>query len=238
MKIPLLSLVLSLGTAVGLVAQEAETGSEERAPRGRVASFVFTSLPEGFENPVTVLAGKEVSEVLLSKFSPSDSVKVPADGILRIVRQVENAAAAETPQYQTLAQASVPESVSKAVVILMPMAENPQGLLFKTQVLDLDAYKGGESMFLNMTNFRIGIELGKSKFVVEPGKLRSHNPLGSERSASLPIRLSYFHPTREEWSMITASTVALYSTRRELCIFNWDANFNRVDYESLTLPSL
>jgi hypothetical protein len=53
---------------------------------------------------------------------------------------------------------------------------------------------------------------------------------------SLPIRLSYLNPQLQEWAMITASTVALYSTRRELCIFNWDARFNRVDYESITFP--
>ena len=238
MNIPLLPLFIALGTAATLAAEDAETDSGERAPRGRVASFVYTSLPEGFENPVTVMAGKEISQLLLSKLSPSDPVKIPADGILRIVREVKNVEEPDTPLYLTLAQAAIPESVVNAVVILMPMAKNSKGLLFKTRVLDLAAYKGGDSMFLNMTKFRIGIELGKAKIGVEPGEVITHNPLGTEKSVTLPIRLSYFHPVRKEWAMITASTVALYSTRRELCIFNWDDRFNRVDYESITLPAL
>ena len=93
-------------------------------------------------------------------------------------------------------------------------------------------------MFLNMTNLRIGVELGKTNILIEPGQIKAHNPLGSSNSVSIPIRLSYFHPERNEWAMITASTVALYSTRRELCIFNWDKQFNRVDFESITLPML
>lgn len=234
----LLSLFIALGTAATLAAEDAETDSNERAPRGRVASFVYTSLPKDFENPVTVMADEKISQLLLSKLSPSDPVKIPADGILRIVREVKNAEEPETPQYLTLAQAAIPESVVNAVVILMPMADNSKGLLFKTKVLDLAACKGGDSMFLNMTKFKIGIEMGEEKIGVGPGQLTTHNPLGTAKTVSLPIRFSYFHPVRKEWAMITASTVALYSTRRELCIFTWDERFKRVDFESITLPSL
>jgi len=237
MKFPLLLLFIALGTAATLAAEDPETDSRKRAPRGRVASFVYTSLPEDFQNPVSVMAGEEISQLLLSKLSPSDPVKIPADGILRIVREVANAKE-DKPQYVTLAQAIVPESVANAVVILMPVAKNSKGLLFRTRVLDLAASKGGDNMFLNMTKFRIGIELGKAKIGVEPGEVITHNPLGTEKSVTLPIRLSYFHPVQKKWAMITASTVALYATRRELCIFNWDDRFKRVDYESITLPSL
>ena len=118
----------------------------------------------------------------------------------------------------------------------MPAAKNPNGLLFETKVQDLAAFKGGDTMFLNMTNLKIGVELGKAKILIEPGQTKIHNPLGTSKSVSLPIRLSYFHTDRKEWNMITASTVALYSSRRELCIFNWDTQFNRVDYESITFP--
>lgn len=218
-----------------LFAQE-DDGAESRQAKGRMARFVYTSVPEGLENPVSVMSGKNISQVLLSKLSPSDPVKIPADGILRIVRKVENPKDPEKPEYLTLAQAIVPEAVSDAMIILMPAAKNSSGLLFQAKVQDLAALKGGDSMFLNMTNLKIGIELGKAKIQIEPGQVKTHNPLGASKSVSLPIRLSYFHPERQEWAMITASTVALYSTRRELCIFNWDAQFNRVDYESITFP--
>lgn len=238
MKAALLHLGLALCTTAPLVAQDDGNEREGRQARGRVASFIYTSLPEGVENPVTVMVGKEISELILSKLSPSDPVKIPEDGVIRIVRESKNPKDPENPEYLTIAQAAIPETVAKAVIILVPVAENPKGLLFQTRVLDLSTIKGGDSMFLNMTNLKIGVELGKSNILIEPGQIKTHNPLGSSPSVSLPIRLSYFHPERREWSMITASTVALYSTRRELCIFNWDMRFNRVDFESITLPTM
>lgn len=185
---------------------------------------------------MSVLTGKSLTEVLLSKLSPSDPVKVPADGILRIVRKVEPPKDPQNPEYLTLAQATIPDGVTDALVILMPAAKGANGLLFHTKVQDLAAMKGGDTMFLNMTNLRIGIELGTAKFEVEPANTKVHNPLGSSKSVSLPIRLSFFHPGKKQWDVITASTVALYSTRREMCIFNWDHRFNRVDFESITFP--
>ena len=182
------------------------------------------------------MAGKEIQPLLLCKLSPSDPVKIPADGILRIVRKIENQGDPTKPAYLTLAQATIPETVAEAIVILMPAPKNPDGLLFRAKVQDLAGFKGGDTMFLNMTNLRIGVELGKAKIEIKPGEDKIHNPLGGSESVSLPIRLSYFHPERKEWAMITASTVALYSTRREMCIFVWDSGFERVDFESITFP--
>ncbi|MBW2704610.1 MAG: hypothetical protein JRF33_27655 [Deltaproteobacteria bacterium] len=142
----------------------------------------------------------------------------------------------EKPEYLTLAQATVPDTVTNAIIILMPVAKNSNGLLFKARVQDLASFKGGDTMFLNMTKLMVGIELGRAKIKVKPGQFKIHNPLGAAKAVSLPIRLSYFHPKRQEWNMITASTVALYSTRREMCIFIWDTRYNRVDYESITFP--
>jgi hypothetical protein len=230
-----LCLCSALLFAASLPAQDEGT-PEARQAKGRMARFVYTNLPEGLENPVSIMSGKDISQVLLSKLSPSDPVKIPADGILRIVRKAETQTSPDKPEYVTLAQANVPENVKSAMIILMPVAKNSKGLLFQSKVQDLDALKGGDCMFLNMTNLKIGIEFGKTSILVEPGKDKVHNPLGSSQTLSLPIRLSYFHPEKQKWAMITASTVALYSTRRELCIFNWDTRFNRVDYESITFP--
>jgi hypothetical protein len=237
MKNIVLCLILGLLTESTLFAQDNGT-VEPAKPKGRVAWFVYSSMPAGLENPVSVMAGKDISQVLLSKLSPSDPVKVPADGIIRIVRKIENPKDPEKPEYLTLAQAIVPETVSAAMIILVPVAENPEGLLFHAKVQDLAAMRGGDTMFLNITNLQIGIELGEKKFIVAPGQGKIHNPLGTKKSASLPISLSFFHPDRKEWDLITASTVALYSTRRELCIFTWDSQFKRVDFESITFPTI
>lgn len=230
---------LALGSffVAPLLAQEPEQ-PEKREPKGRVAYMVFTSEPEGFENPASVMSGEDISKVLLSKFSPSDPVKIPADGIIRVVRKVENPQDPAKPQYLTLAQASIPETVTNAIIILVPAAKQTNGLLFHTKVQDITNVKGGDTMFLNITNLKIGIELGTNKIGIDPGQVKIHNPLGSSKSVSLPISLNYYDPERKEWALITASTVALYSTRRELCIFTWDPKFNRVDFESITFPVL
>ena len=237
MKDIVLCLILGFFTQSTLFAQDGSTEDPPK-PKGRLAWFVYSSMPEGLENPVSVMSGKDISQVLLSRLSPSDPVKIPADGILRIVRRIENPKDPEKPTYLTLAQAIVPETASAAMIILVPVAENPDGLLFQAKVQDLAAMKGGDTMFLNITNLKIGIELGEKKFVVLPGQGEIHNPLGTKKTASLPIRLSFLHPDRKEWEMITASTVALYSTRRELCIFTWDSQFQRVDFESITFPMI
>ncbi|MFK7911077.1 MAG: hypothetical protein AB8F34_10835 [Akkermansiaceae bacterium] len=235
MKNIILCLFLGFSMVSPLFAQENGRG-EPPQRKGRMAWFVYTNMPKGLENPVSVMSGKDISQVLLSKLSPSGPVKIPADGILRIVRRIENPKDPKKPTYLTLAEAIVPEKVSAAMIILMPVAKNSKGLVFKAKVQDLAAMKGGDTMFLNMTHLKIGIELGREKLVVIPGQGKIHNPLGTKKTVSLPIRLSYFHPKSRKWDVITASTVALYSTRRELCIFNWDNDFQRVDFESITFP--
>lgn len=237
MKNVLLCMYLGFSAATLLSAQGSGS-AESRQAKGRVAWFIYTNVPEGLENPVSIMTGKDLHQVVLSKLSPSDPVKIPADGIVRIVRKIENPADLKKPEYLTLAQATVPEDVTKAMIILMPVAKNSNGLLFQTKVQDLAALKGGDTMFLNMTQLKIGVELGKAKIEIDPGQVKIHNPLGSSKSVSLPIRISYYHSQRKEWTMITTSTVALYSTRREMCIFNWDSRFNRVDYESITFPMI
>lgn len=238
MKTTLIHLAIIFTFLATLAAQDTSNDGETRAARGRVASFVCTSLPKELENPVTVMAGGDISQVVLSKLSPSDPVRIPPDGVVRIVRKIANPKEPEKPEYLTLAQATIPEGVAKAVIILAPIEKKSDGLIFQTKVLNLAEIKGGDSMFLNMTTLKIGVELGQANILVEPGQMKTHNPLGGSKTVSLPIRLSYFHPQRNEWAMITASTVALYSTRRELCIFNWDKRFNRVDFESITLPMM
>jgi hypothetical protein len=50
------------------------------------------------------------------------------------------------------------------------------------------------------------------------------------------VSYSYFHPEKNEWKVLSASTIVLYPTRREICIFSWDPRFKRMDYHGITLP--
>jgi hypothetical protein len=52
----------------------------------------------------------------------------------------------------------------------------------------------------------------------------------------MPIRYRYFHPVENEWKMLSASTVGIMPTRREICIFSYDERFKRIDYHGITFP--
>ncbi len=219
--------------ALSLMAQEESKPPETN---GRVAWFVYTSMPEGIDNPVTILSGTEITEVTLSKRSPSMPIKIPADGILKLVRKVENPDDPEKPNYQTLAQALVPKEVNKALIILIPTAKNPNGIVFQSRVKDLSLFNGGNSMYLNMTNLKVGVELGATKMVIEPGQDKIHSDPNLSEPTNMAVRYSYYHPEKKEWKILSASTIVIYPTRREICIFSWDERYERVDYHGITFP--
>jgi hypothetical protein len=231
MKPVLICLWITIHAIATMAAQDA--GSEAR---GRLAWFVYTSMPDGLENPVRVQSGSNITELTLSKRSPSLPVRIPADGILRIVREEDHPQKPGETRLVTLAQAQVPEGVGKALVILIPAAENPGGRLFQAKVQDLAGFKGGDTLYLNMTNVNVGVEIGTSKIGIEPGQVRIQSSPSPGEPTNLPVRYSFFHPVDEQWRILSASTVALYPTRREICIFSWDPRFGRVDYHGITFP--
>jgi hypothetical protein len=218
-----------------LVAQE-KSGGEPRQPGGRVAHFIYTSMPEGVENPVTVMTGTELIQLVLSKRAASEPVKIPADGILRIVRKVENPEDPAKPTYLTLAQALVPETVDKALVILIPLAKVKDNRVFQARIQDLAGFTGGDYLYLNLTNTEVGVEMGTTKLALKPGETKIYDAPNLTASTNVPVRYSFYHPTEQQWKMLSSSTVVLHQTRREICIFSWDPRFNRIDYHGITFP--
>lgn len=235
MKTIILSILSGCLAATPLLAQE-KGGGEPRQATGRVAYFVYTSMPEDLENPVTVMTGKELLQLTLSKRSASEPVKIPADGIVRIVRKTANPNDPAKPIYLTLAQAQIPEGVAKALVILVPAAKAQSGLLFQAKVQDLAAFKGGDTLYLNLTTLNVGVEMGATKIGLKPGDTRIFTAPEMAEATNMEVRYSYYHPTQLKWNMLSASTVVLRSTRREICIFSWDPRFNRVDYHGIIFP--
>ncbi len=218
-----------------LSAQEAEQ-PEVRAARGRLAYFIYTSMPEGMENPVSIMTGKDISELTLSKRMASEGVKIPADGIVRVVRKLAAPPAPGELPYQILAQTIVPENVTKALIILIPIKPTGNGILFQCKVQDLAAFKGGDYLYMNLTNLNVAVEMGPTKIPVKPGETKIYDSPVSAEPTNIPIRYSYFDTTKEEWNVLSASTVVLYGTRREICIFSWDTRYNRIDYHGITFP--
>lgn len=230
-------LILSAGLCLAASLRARDDGDREpRPPRGRVAHFIYTSMPEGIENPVSVLTGKDLVLLPLSKRAASDPVKIPADGILRLVRKLENPQDPAKPGYVTLAQAQIPETVTRALVILTPLAKEQDGRVFHAQVQDLATFTGGDYLYLNLTNLRVGVEMGTAKLALNPGESKIYDAPDAAGAVNVPIRYSYYHPTEQQWKMLSSSTVVLRATRREICIFSWDPRFGRVDYHGIVFP--
>lgn len=229
--------LVCFGLLPRLPAQDPAAGDPPRQARGRVAHMVYTSMPEGVENPVKVMTGTDVVSLELSKRMASEPVKIPADGILRIVRPVAGPADPAKPAFLTLAQAVVPEGIDKALIILIPIPKKPgSDLVFRTEIQDLAAFKGGDFLCLNLTNLNVQVEMGKEKLILKPGEKQIFDAPALAQPANVPTRYSFFQPVEKKWKMLSASTIVLQSTRREICIFSWDASLERVDYHGITFP--
>lgn len=168
----------------------------------------------------------------------SESVKIPADGIIRIIRPIPQPKDPAKPPYEILAEARIQETTMEALIILAPALRKEAGALpvFNTKVQDLAKFKGGDYMYMNLTNLKVAVELGEKKIGINPGDVVIHDSGALGKSVNTPVAYYFFSPTAEEWRMISASTVVMQPTRREICVFSWDPNYNRIDYHGITFP--
>ncbi len=229
------NLIVAITSAISipLLAQNPGEGASIDSA-GRNAWLICTSIPEGLENPVKVMAGKELTQVTLSKRAASEPIKIPADGTIRLVKEISNPENPDKPTYQTLAQAVIPQEMKKALIILVPTAKKPEDLIFNTRIKDLSKFTAGSSLYMNLTNLKVGVSLGEENLLVEPGQDKVYVSPKSNQVMNIPVRYSFYHPTKNQWRIISASTIALYPTRREICIFSWDEEYQRLDYHGLT----
>lgn len=233
--IRLIPLLLLLLCSVRPAAAQDDGEAGSRPDRGRLAWFITTAIPDELENPVRIMTGSGTSEVLLSRRMVSGPVKVPADGIIRMVRPVEQPTP-DAPPFEVLAEARIPEGVQKAAVILIPAGEEQAPLVYRTKVQNLAEFGGGDYLFMNLTTANIMVRLGDKEVGLRPGKSDIYRAPALDNAVNTPISYHYYHPGREEWKLLSASTVVLRPTRREICVFSWDPRFKRVNYHGITFP--
>ena len=65
-------------------------------------------------------------------------------------------------------QAKIPESVREALIILVPLPKPEGDLIFRAKVQDLAAFKGGDRLFINLSDSQIRVRLGDTKVTVAP----------------------------------------------------------------------
>jgi hypothetical protein len=205
-------------------------------PKGKVARFVYTSLPEGVTNPISIMHGEELVKVHLSLRSPSETVKIPADGIIRIVSEQPNPEDPTKPKMVSIGLAKVPETISNFLVILIPSSDKKNGMLLQTKVVDFANYKGGNNLFLNMSRMKIAVDFAKTSIEIDPSEHKIYDAPATLNPESVQMRFRFLDPETKKWQVITGSTIVMYPTRREMCIFGWDAEFNRINYRGITIP--
>jgi hypothetical protein len=236
MKFILPTLLVLIFTGLPLAAQE-PAADAPKAPKGRLAWLVATAIPDDLENPVTVLTGKDLTAVTLSKRMPSEPVKIPADGLISIIRKPAQPVDPAKPAYEILGRATIPEGMSQALIILLPVVRKEgSSTVFQAKVQDLATFNGGDTLYLNLTTLNIAVQLGDQKLALKPGMVTIHRVGSLDKATNTPVSYHFFHPTQEQWRLLSASTVVLQPTRREICIFSWDPRFNRVDYHGITFP--
>ncbi len=228
---------------LAIICLFAATGFLQAATGGggagqRQAWFVFTDLPSEVDNPIMLRTGGDVNEVLLSSRSPSQPARIHREGRFEVVRALENPPADGEDPYEVIGRGTIPEGVRRALVILAPAPRNNRGMLVQMMVRDLADFNGGEAMYLNMTRLQVGVELGDDRIVVQPGQMEVHNRNARNERQVIPIRYHFMNPESNEWDLISASTVVMMPTRREICIFTWDHEMQRVRYRGITMTGM
>lgn len=222
----------------GILPIAAQTDAVEPTKKqaGRTAWFACIALPDTLENPVKVMAGQEIIDVELSKFMTSAAVKIPADGILRMVRQVPDPANQGKIKWLILAEAIIPENMREALIILVPVSKPEADLVFKTKVQDLATFKGGDRLYINLSDTNIAVQLGETNVAVPAQQAKIYSSPALTEPKNMPIIYRFYHPEEEKWKMFSASTIVVRPTRREIYIFNNGTRIGNLKKHSILFP--
>lgn len=218
------------------LAAQSDSADGKHPGAGRSAWFACLSKPEGLEDPVMVLAGEKLIKLELPEFMASAAVAIPSDGILRVVREASGAANQGKKSYLILAEAKIPDGVREALVILAPLAKPEGSLVFQAQVQDLSKFKGGDRLFINLSDTNIRVRLGKATVAVEPKQANIYKAPAMTQSANMPIMYEFYHPDRKQWMILSASTVVVRPTRREICVFNNGSRPGNIEKHKIIFP--
>jgi hypothetical protein len=218
------------------LAGQSDSGGDKPRKPGRSAWFACTSIPDGVENPVKVMSDGKLTELKLPRYMASDPVKIPTDGIIRIVREVPDPEDPAKIKYLVLAKAKIPEDVREALIILFPLPKPKGDLIFKTKVQDLASFKGGDRFYINLSNTHIRVKLGDTKVTVAPKKANIYKAPVLAKPINMPIMYQFYHPVQKKWRIMSASTVVLRPTRREINIFNDGTRLGNIKKHKVLFP--
>ena len=188
------------------LAAQLDSGGNQPQKPGRSAWFACTSIPDGLENPVKVLSDGKLTELKLPRYMTSDPVKIPEDGIIRIVREVTDPEDPAKIKYLVLAEAKIPETVREALIILLPLPKH------------------------------IRVKLGDTKVSVAPKQANIYKAPNLAKPTNISIMYQFYHPVQKKWKILSASTVVLRPTRREINIFNDGTRIGNIKKHKILFP--
>ncbi|MEY3394058.1 MAG: hypothetical protein RL346_294 [Verrucomicrobiota bacterium] len=237
-RIPMNRLSCSIAMMlISLLPLCAQTVAEVSPPVGnRIAWFVQTAIPDGMENPVKVMTGRKIELITLSNRLASGPVNIPPDGVIRLVREIPDPTDPVKTSYLNLAEATIPETMNQALILLVPAAADPpSSRMFHTKAIGLSDFKGGDSLYLNLTHLNLMVEIGEDKIPLKPGNMRIRHDRAAA-AADVPFRYSYHDPAQEKWRVLSASVTIMSPTRREIVVFGVDQKNVRVKCNHITFP--
>lgn len=215
---------------------QTEPGTEPQAKKeiaGRKAWVLCTSIPEDIQNPLPVMSGEKIHEVRMYLRSIGDPIPVDESGLVRAVKPITGEDKKIT--YQELSRSVIPPEAHEALIVLVPKPKNSEGPRFNSKVIDLSKFKAGGCLYVNLVKTKIGVTIGDLKTVVNPGEMEFINPLEDEKSGVFVVRFFYEIPKEPdaEWKLMTSSKMAIYKSRREICIFYYNEEIENVDFRGI-----
>ena len=158
------------------------------------------------------------------------------DGVVRAVKS--EAGKNGKAKHAILAAAQLGEGVSEALIVLTPNNEKG-GPAFRTQVIDLAKYRKGGCLFVNQVKTNIAVEMGDQRLGLRPGEVNFINALGEKKQKVVPVSFHYEIPKKQkpDWRLMTSSRMALFQTRREICIFFFNQEIGNVDFRGIAFPA-
>jgi hypothetical protein len=220
---------------LGLLAAQWICGQTPTEPevKGRRAWVVATTIPEDVPNPLPVMAGERLHEVRMHLRSVGQAIPIDESGVVRAVKPITGEDGEIT--YQELSRSRVPEGVREALIVLVPDTRGSDGTGFRSKVIDLSKFKKGGCLYVNLVKTKIGITIDEQKTVVKPGGMEFINPLAREDQGVFTVGFFYevFDQPDAEWKLMTSSKMAIYRSRREICIFYYNEEIDNVDFRGI-----
>lgn len=229
-----ISLLLAGFLGVSLLAHGQTKSAAPQPPKGRQAWIMATSLPPDVQSPLKILIGKDLTEVEIMKRSLGLPVAVPEDGLMYVVNPITDSQG--KPAYERLVSIGIPDGVTRSLVILFPDPKLPAPLRFRAQVIDLNKFRGGDALFVNLTGYEVGVTLGEKKTSLKPGRTDIIATGDFEGRRNATVSYHYRAAGEKAWNLISSSTTMLLSDRREILIFSYDKQMEQIDYHGISFP--